>query len=186
MLDGSEHPRAEAGIRPTSSTSDITGGNYDAVHWSRRKYGIDLVWAVERRPQRHLAHRARSSRRQPPGRSSAAEPDRQTRKTSRTDGKSDPLDALAVARVALREPDLPVARHTPATRASNCSSKAMPSWPGAAQHRTAIVQRLLWRAHELDPTYVVKAGALSWARAQHAPRRIPGASPRHRDRHRPR
>jgi transposase len=30
-----------------------------------------------------------------------------TRRSARTDGKSDPIDALAVARAALREPGLP-------------------------------------------------------------------------------
>lgn len=33
----------------------------------------------------------------------------QARRDARTRGKSDPIDALAVARAALREPDLPVA-----------------------------------------------------------------------------
>ena len=32
------------------------------------------------------------------------------RRSARTRGKSDPIDALAVARAALREPDLPTAR----------------------------------------------------------------------------
>ena len=39
-----------------------------------------------------------------------------TRASARTAGKSDPIDALAVARAALREPDLPVARHDAASR----------------------------------------------------------------------
>ena len=33
-----------------------------------------------------------------------------TRRSARTQGKSDPIDALAVARAALREPDLPAAQ----------------------------------------------------------------------------
>ena len=32
-----------------------------------------------------------------------------SRSAARTRGKSDPIDALAIARAALREPDLPVA-----------------------------------------------------------------------------
>ena len=32
------------------------------------------------------------------------------RRSSREQGKSDPIDALAVARAAIREPDLPVAQ----------------------------------------------------------------------------
>ena len=34
------------------------------------------------------------------------------RKSARTPGKSDPIDALSLARAALREPDLPVAQLT--------------------------------------------------------------------------
>jgi transposase len=38
------------------------------------------------------------------------------RRATRTRGKSDPIDALAVARAALADPDLPVAGHNPVTR----------------------------------------------------------------------
>jgi transposase len=38
------------------------------------------------------------------------------RKTARTVGKSDSIDALAAARAALREPSLPVASHDPELR----------------------------------------------------------------------
>jgi transposase len=38
------------------------------------------------------------------------------RRATRTRGKSDPIDALAVARAALADPDLPVASHDPASR----------------------------------------------------------------------
>ena len=40
----------------------------------------------------------------------------QTRASARTRGKSDPIDALAVARAVLREPDLPVASHDEVSR----------------------------------------------------------------------
>ena len=36
-----------------------------------------------------------------------------TRKSARTFGKSDSIDALAIARAALREPNLPRATHDP-------------------------------------------------------------------------
>src|SRR5687768_13192375 len=36
----------------------------------------------------------------------------QTRSSARTRGKSDPIDALAIARAALREPNLPRAEHS--------------------------------------------------------------------------
>jgi transposase len=38
------------------------------------------------------------------------------RSGARTRGKSDPIDALAVARAALREPDLPAAVHDDVSR----------------------------------------------------------------------
>jgi transposase len=41
-----------------------------------------------------------------------------TRSSAPSFGKSDPIDALAVARTALREPDLPVARFDGAERRS--------------------------------------------------------------------
>ena len=40
----------------------------------------------------------------------------QARASARTRGKSDPIDALAVARAVLREPDLPVASHDEVSR----------------------------------------------------------------------
>ena len=33
------------------------------------------------------------------------------------------------------------------------------------QYRTAVIQRLLWRIHELDPRYRLKPGQLKWAPA---------------------
>jgi transposase len=65
-----------------------------------------------------------------------------------TPGKSDPIDALAVARAALREPTLPVARHDQA------------SWEVKllVDHRehlvaepTRTINRLRWHLHQLDP-----------------------------------
>ena len=40
----------------------------------------------------------------------------QARASARTCGKSDPIDALAVARAVLREPDLPVTSHDVVSR----------------------------------------------------------------------
>ncbi len=50
-----------------------------------------------------------------------------TRSSGRERGKSDPIDALAVARTMLREPHLPVAAHDPVSKvrpvflSSSCS-----------------------------------------------------------------
>jgi hypothetical protein len=53
------------------------------------------------------------------------------RQAVRTPGKSDPIDALAVARAALREPDLPTAGHDQASwevkLLAGCRSQSGPS-----------------------------------------------------------
>jgi transposase len=70
------------------------------------------------------------------------------RKKVRSFGKSDAIDALAVARAALREPDLPEARPPGPERELRLLS----------DHRDDIVQegtryqrRLRWHLHEIDP-----------------------------------
>jgi len=71
-----------------------------------------------------------------------------TRKTARTFGKSDSIDALAIARAALREPDLPVARHEPQLRELKL---LVDHREDLVSERTATVSRLRWHLHELDP-----------------------------------
>jgi transposase len=76
----------------------------------------------------------------------------QARRDARTRGNSDPIDALAVARAALREPDLPVARHDQASRELKL---LVDHRDQLVNHRTEIINRLRWRLHELDPELVV-------------------------------
>ena len=70
------------------------------------------------------------------------------RASARTRGKSDPVDALAIARAALREPDLPVAEHTHASREVKLLVDHREDLLG---QRTAAINRLRWHLHELDP-----------------------------------
>ena len=70
------------------------------------------------------------------------------RDSARTYGKSDPIDALAVARAALREPDLPVARLDGPDREVRL---LVDHRECLVNQRTAAVNRLRWRLHELDP-----------------------------------
>lgn len=71
-----------------------------------------------------------------------------TRKSARTFGKSDSIDALAIARAALREPGLPQATHEPALRELKL---LLDHREDLVSERTAIVSRLRWHLHELDP-----------------------------------
>jgi transposase len=69
------------------------------------------------------------------------------RKSARTVGKSDSIDALAVARAALREPKLPVATHDPELRELKL---LVDHREDLFAERTAIVSRLRWHLHDLD------------------------------------
>lgn len=75
-----------------------------------------------------------------------------TRRGARTRGKSDPIDALAVARAALREPDLPVAHHDQSSRELKL---LVDHRDQLVTRRTELINRLRWRLHELDPELVV-------------------------------
>jgi transposase len=71
-----------------------------------------------------------------------------TRKSARTFSKSDSIDALAIARAALREPDLPRAEHRPELRELKL---LLDHREGLVSERTAVVSRLRWHLHERDP-----------------------------------
>jgi transposase len=63
-------------------------------------------------------------------------------------GKSDPIDALAVARAALRESDLPIARLDGVERELRL---LVDHREDVVAERTRIISRLGWHLHELDP-----------------------------------
>jgi transposase len=79
------------------------------------------------------------------------------RRGARTRGKSDAIDAVAVARAALRERSLPVARLAGAEREIRllCDHR-----DDLVQERTRIQQRLRWHLHELEPELELPAGCL--------------------------
>ena len=80
------------------------------------------------------------------------------RRTGRARGKSDPIDALAVARAALREPQLNHPRPgEPATRELKL---LVDHRDDLVDERRRAQQRLRWQLHDLDPDLVVPAGAL--------------------------
>ena len=72
-----------------------------------------------------------------------------SRASARTPGKSDPIDALSVARAVLREPDLPVASHDQTSLTLKLLVDRREDPVGI---RRSTINRLLWRVDELDPT----------------------------------
>jgi transposase len=69
------------------------------------------------------------------------------RSSARTRGKSDPIDALAIARAALREPELPLAQHDQPSREVKLLVDHREDLVG---ERTRMQNRLRWHLHELD------------------------------------
>src|SRR5665213_430177 len=80
-----------------------------------------------------------------------------SRDAARTFGKSDPIDALAVARAALREPNLPQARLDGAEREVRLLLGHRDDLVG---ERTRIISRLRWHLHEIDPSWEPPARGL--------------------------
>ena len=97
-----------------TTTATTTGDHLELLRWAEQLGDDERRWAVEdcrhlsRRLERDLVLAGESVTRIPPKLMAGA------RRSSREPGKSDPIDAVAVARAALREPDLPVARVPPA------------------------------------------------------------------------
>lgn len=79
------------------------------------------------------------------------------RRSARERGKSDAIDALAVARAALREPALPVAALEGASREIRLLLDHREDLVG---ERTRTQNRLRWHLHELEPELELPPGCL--------------------------
>lgn len=125
-----------------------TTGHQKAIRWARSEFGTELTWGIEdcrhlsARLERDLLTAGQSVVRVPPKMMA------QVRASARTRGKSDPIDALAVARAVLREPDLPVASHDERSRELKL---LVDRREDLIVMRTALINRLRWRIHELEP-----------------------------------
>lgn len=154
----------EAGRELGHKTFDAnTAGHQAAVRWARERFGAELLWAIEdcrhlsARLERDLLTAGQSVVRVPPKMMA------EQRRIARTRGKSDPIDAAAVARAALREPDLPVATHDETSRELKL---LVDRRDGLVKHRTATINRLLWRVHEIDPAWAPKERSLNLVKHQ--------------------
>jgi transposase len=132
-----------------------TEGHLDGLEWAER--WAERRWALE--DCRHLTRRLESDLLaggeavlRVSTRLMAAE-----RRGDRQTGKSDPIDALAVARAALREPGLPVAQLDGPARELKL---LVDHREDLLRERVRMQARLRWHLHELFPGMVVASRSL--------------------------
>jgi len=133
-----------------------SAGHLDVLRWAQcwpeRRWAVEDCRHVTRGLERDLLNAGEVVVRVPPH--VAAE----GRRSVRERGKSDAIDALAVARAALREPNLPKAQLEQHAREVRLLLDHREDLVG---ERTRIQNRLQWLLHELEPGFQVANGALS-------------------------
>lgn len=156
----------EVGLRLGEKTvKATTQGHIAAIVWAREQFGTELKWGIEdcrnmsARLERDLMSADQKVVRVPTKLMAA------TRKSSRARGKSDPIDAEAVARAVLREPDLPIASHDEVSRELKLLTDRRDV---LVAQRTSAINRLRWHVHELDPERGPAPRALKAAKHQQA------------------
>lgn len=149
----------EAGVgvlRGERTVSARERGHEQLLAWARELDG-ERLWALEDcrhvsgSLERFLLARGERVVRVPPRLMGEA------RRAGRERGKSDSVDALAVARAALREPDLQVASLAGPEREIRLLHDHRAD---LVAERTRIQNRLRWHLHDLDPVLEVPARAL--------------------------
>ncbi len=130
-------------------------GHLEALGWARqwpaRRWALENCRHLSRMLERDLLSAGEAVIQVSPKLMGSA------RRCGRELGKSDPIDALAVARAALREPHLPVAQLEGRSREVKLLVDHREDLVG---ERTRIQNRLLWHLHELEPGYAVVASGL--------------------------
>lgn len=141
----------EAGRRLGQMTTEMTTtqANLELVRWAdtfgpERRFAVEDCRHLSRRLEADLLGAGEELVRVPPKMMAHA------RDAARTYGKSDPIDALAVARAVLREPNLPLARLDGPTRDLRL---LVDHREDLVRERTSQVNRLRWHLHELDPSW---------------------------------
>jgi transposase len=159
------HKRSHTAAAVEQATGELRGertasarrqGHEQLLAWARA-LAHERLWALEDcrhvsgALERFLIGRGERVVRVPPRLMGEA------RRGGRSAGKSDAIDALAVARAALREADLAVAFLAGSEREIRLLHDHRED---LVCERTRIQNRLRWHLHELDPELEIPAGAL--------------------------
>lgn len=131
-------------------------GHERLLEWSRgidaeRRWGLEDCRHVSGRLERHLLLAGEGVVRVPPKLMAGA------RRSGRSRGKSDPIDAEAVARAAMREPGLPQGRLEGPERDLRL---LVDHREGLVNERTRVQCKLRWLLHGIDPELAVPPKAL--------------------------
>ena len=140
-----------------TTTATTSADHLELLRWADQ-FGPERTWAVEdcrhlsRQLERDMLAAGERLVRVPPKLMA------HSRDAARTYGKSDPIDALAVARAALREPGLPTAALEPASRELRL---LVDHREDLVAERTRHINRLRWHLHDIDPSWDPKKRALT-------------------------
>ncbi len=123
--------------------------HFGLVRWADQ-FGAPRTWAVE--DCRHLSRRLEADLLRAGERIVRVPPKlmAHARDSARTYGKSDPIDALAVAHANLRHPGLPAAQLDGVARELRL---LVDHREDLIAERTRQINRLRWHLHELDPAW---------------------------------
>lgn len=140
----------------TATVKARARGHDRLLSWARsldqqRLFAVEDCRHVSGNLQRFLLARGERMKPVPPKLMAGA------RRGARTRGKSDPIDARAVAQAALRHPELPDAHLAGVERDVRL---LLDHREDLVTERTRMQNRLRWHLHDLDPDYVVPTGGL--------------------------
>src|SRR2546425_6972367 len=130
----------------------VVGADDQLLAWASA-LAVERLWALEdcrqltRTLERELLAAGEELVRVPP---KLMAPER---RVGRARGKSDPIDALAIARAALREPDL--GRPRPGEQVFRDLKLLVDHRDDLVDERRRTQQRLRWHLHQLDPTFAL-------------------------------
>jgi transposase len=159
------HKKSHTAVAVEAATGEFVGeltvkadrrGRERLLAWARslapeRRFAVEDCRHVSGRLQRFLIERGEACVRVPPKLMA------QTRRSSRIRGKSDAIDAAAVARAAIAEPGLPEARLDGPERELRLLADHRDD---LVCERTRIQQRLRWHLHDLELALEVPPKAL--------------------------
>jgi transposase len=151
-VDAHKHSHTAVAVDPAGqrlaerTVAATPAGHLELVRWAARfdprRWALEDCRHLSRRLEADLLRAGEAVVRVPPKLMAGA------RRSAREPGKSDPIDATAVARAALREPDLPVAMLDGPERELRLLVDHREDLVG---ERTRAQNRLRWHLHELMP-----------------------------------